>query len=308
MSDYWYTDEYGRKRHVEEGASSGISGKAKLKYRHESINSSLYGYGGFSKDSALWLTSCPGCGAGVYYCKCSNGGRVFFNTLAPEWEKHPCTSMKTYEPKNIDEKYSLITPTHNYYQHHEDYERRSTTFEVPNFLKSIKINTTNDILYKNLTQNTMILVREYNGKFYLTIVVTTKKFKNHHLCNNKRFNNQDIMQEYIISLLSKVDFTESIDISNEVVHTKGNKKIIKLDKFQSMTINQNQKKPKKSSKINGAKKSKIKQEFKPLEPNDYVSKNDGLKIKKKKNETITKEATQEVSIEDLGKNDWKVIK
>ncbi|QFR43757.1 hypothetical protein [Sulfurimonas xiamenensis] len=303
MSDYWYTDEYGRKRHVQDGVSSDSA-----RYRHESIYNPFYAHSDFSKDSYLYLTSCPKCFEAVYYCNCSNGGRVFFDSLAPDWDKHPCTSTATYQPKNIDEKYSLIIPTHNYYQRHEDYERRSTTFEVPSFLKSIKINTTDDILYKNLTQNTMILVRESNGRFYLTIIVTTKKFKNHHLCNNKRFNNQYIMQEYIISLLSKVDFTQSVDISNEVMHTKGNKKIIKLDKFQSITINKNQKKAKKPSKKNVIKKNKIKQEFKPVEQKVYVSKKTGLKIVKKKNTDIINETTENVSVESLEENEWKIVK
>lgn len=34
---------------------------------------------------------CPECGAAVFFCQFSNGGRVFFDELGPPWPKHPCT-------------------------------------------------------------------------------------------------------------------------------------------------------------------------------------------------------------------------
>jgi len=35
--------------------------------------------------------SCPVCGDAVYYYESPDGGRVFFDELAPPWPKHPCT-------------------------------------------------------------------------------------------------------------------------------------------------------------------------------------------------------------------------
>lgn len=34
---------------------------------------------------------CPECRERCYFFKASNGGRVFFDTLWPDWDKHPCT-------------------------------------------------------------------------------------------------------------------------------------------------------------------------------------------------------------------------
>lgn len=35
--------------------------------------------------------NCPVCQCPVYFYQCVNGGRVFFDSLSPEWFKHPCT-------------------------------------------------------------------------------------------------------------------------------------------------------------------------------------------------------------------------
>ncbi|MGM4990517.1 hypothetical protein [Tardiphaga sp. 841_E9_N1_2] len=40
---------------------------------------------------------CPVCMERVYFFKASNGGRVFFDTLWPDWDKHPCTISETSE-------------------------------------------------------------------------------------------------------------------------------------------------------------------------------------------------------------------
>jgi hypothetical protein len=40
---------------------------------------------------------CPFCQQRVYFFKASNGGRVFFDTLWPEWDKHPCTISETVD-------------------------------------------------------------------------------------------------------------------------------------------------------------------------------------------------------------------
>jgi len=40
---------------------------------------------------------CPVCQSEVYFFEASNGGRVFFNTLWPEWDKHGCTIADTVD-------------------------------------------------------------------------------------------------------------------------------------------------------------------------------------------------------------------
>ncbi len=41
------------------------------------------------EESETWQTTCPKCSASVYFVK-HNGGAVWFDSLGPPWEKHPC--------------------------------------------------------------------------------------------------------------------------------------------------------------------------------------------------------------------------
>lgn len=39
---------------------------------------------------------CPECQCPVFYYQSENGGRVFFDQLGPPWDKHPCTTRRTW--------------------------------------------------------------------------------------------------------------------------------------------------------------------------------------------------------------------
>lgn len=39
---------------------------------------------------------CPICSAPVFFYQSPYGGRVFFDTLFPDWDKHPCTDNREY--------------------------------------------------------------------------------------------------------------------------------------------------------------------------------------------------------------------
>lgn len=39
-------------------------------------------------------TTCPVCGAAVYYYESAYGGKVYFDELGPPWPKHPCTTRE----------------------------------------------------------------------------------------------------------------------------------------------------------------------------------------------------------------------
>jgi len=294
MRDYWYTDELGRKRHVQNGESNNSN--LREYHRHENIKNTFYKDGGSSKDSYLYVTKCPVCSEKVYFCNCSNGGRVFFETLAPHWTKHPCTSTKNYDPLNLHDKYSIITPTYNSYKLHEDYEKRLTIFKVPSFLESFKINTTDNILYKNITENTMLLIREENSKLYLTIIVTTEKFTNQHICTDEIFYDQKLMETYIESKLSKVDFSDSIDISHQTVRTSENKKRLIFDKYDRLQRKEVANKNKKKS--SRKKSSNIQRTKKPKNQKKWPKKSTIKRIDKIK----------DLSIESLAENGWKVVK
>lgn len=80
----------------------------------------------YDSKSFLYNTKCPVCSSEVYFCRCSNGGRVFFDTLYPLWDKHPCTITSEIDYSN-SKGYSLILPILSIEKKHE------ITFQVPNF-------------------------------------------------------------------------------------------------------------------------------------------------------------------------------
>ncbi len=50
-----------------------------------------------SPRTSAWLTpnaKCPVCKVRVYFYSNDAGSRVYFDTLAPDWDKHPCTDKK----------------------------------------------------------------------------------------------------------------------------------------------------------------------------------------------------------------------
>lgn len=294
MCDYWYTDEFGRKRHVQKGEP--YNSNLRTYYRDESIKNSFSKYGGSSKDSYLRVTKCPVCSETVYFCSCSNGGRIFFETLAPHWTKHPCTSNNTYDSSKLNDRYSVILPIRNSYILHKDYEKRYTIFKVPSSPDFMKIETTNDILYKNLTENTTLLIREDNSKLYLTIIVTTKKFINQHICTDEVFPSQKYMAKFIEAKLSKVDFADSIDISHQTVRTSENKKRFIFDEYDRFKRKEVEKKGKKKpsrTKYSNNKRAKKSQKQKVLPKKESIKRIDEIK---------------DLSIESLAENGWKIIK
>jgi len=51
-------------------------------------------------------TSCPQCGAPVFYYEHPNGARVYFDELGPPWPKHPCTVLA--KPLKVVKKHPVI--------------------------------------------------------------------------------------------------------------------------------------------------------------------------------------------------------
>lgn len=47
---------------------------------------------------------CPVCGDRVYFYQSEYGGRVFFDSLAPDWTKHPCTDRRDWSWEHFDPK------------------------------------------------------------------------------------------------------------------------------------------------------------------------------------------------------------
>lgn len=66
-------------------------------------------------ESQLYKTSCPVCHEKVFFYRSPYDGRVFFDTLAPEWLKHPCTdnnSDKIFRDISLEEKFDF----HRYFK------------------------------------------------------------------------------------------------------------------------------------------------------------------------------------------------
>ena len=282
---YWYTDELGRKRHVQ-NETSDENKTSKVKKHTYKYHSAFYTYADNIVTSYLSPTKCPVCKATVYFCNCSNGGRVFFDTLAPLWEKHPCTTTHT-STIEYDEVYSFIIPSRISIIEQNGIQTKITRFSVPDFMNPFELDTSYAVLHKNITESSMILVKKVKKTLYLTVIVTSRKYNNKYLIRDKSFQNQIELEQYLIKTLSQVDLRVNISSAHKRTSTDKNKKIIKINKLQS---------------------KQKKQVFKPIVQEKYISKKTGLKIKKKKNETLTKDITEEMGIEDLEKNGWKIVK
>lgn len=226
MNEYWYTDEFGRKRHVNGELNSSHDKNKSQTYSYN--NSFSYNYS--VTKSHLYITKCPVCDNQVYFCQCSNGGRVFFDTLSPLWKKHPCTSINNDEPKLL-KKYSIILPHATHQTSFEGITKKETVFYVPDFLDSMKLNTTNKILHQNLIQYTSILIRKEYDIFYLTIIVTSSKFNNSYFCKDLNFTTQLEIEQFIYKELSKKDFYDDFSPYKESKEEISTVKTSRLKKF-----------------------------------------------------------------------------
>ena len=83
MSDYWYTDVYGRKRHVTDDSYSDFTGESNIftsKYNRDRLN---------AYQDITVRTSCPICNDDVYFIR-HNGGSIYVDDLGWPWPKHKC--------------------------------------------------------------------------------------------------------------------------------------------------------------------------------------------------------------------------
>jgi len=228
MSDYWFTDEQGRKRHV--GGDSNERHSVAAKHNYHAINSLFSSYSSHFGRSRLHSTHCPVCSADVFFCECDNGGRVFFDTLAPTWKKHPCTT--NYESGNKVKTYRLIHPIENHFIKNGENISKKTVMEVPDFMDRFELNINNTRVYANLVDNCTILVRQHNGKLLLTILINNKKFKNEYFCRDKEFEGQRELVEFLERVMWNTDFKESLNIKKKEneIKTLGDHKIIQINK------------------------------------------------------------------------------
>lgn len=114
---------------------------------------------------------CPVCNAPVYFYQASNGGRVFFDDLAPHWPKHPCTdnTLRTYRPVA----YALLTPRkHTPNWEKEGWEPASVTkVDLPPPITRIHLKKIDSdglqiivgaVVEHPLPRDTLLFIREYD--------------------------------------------------------------------------------------------------------------------------------------------------
>jgi len=224
----YYTDELGRTRCFEADSSERYSVVAKHNYH--AINSVFSSYSSHFSQSRLHSTHCPVCSADVFFCECDNGGRVFFDSLAPTWKKHPCTT--NYESGNRVKTYHLIHPKENHFIKEGEKSSKKIVMEVPDFMTHFELSINKSSVYDNLINNCTLMVRQQNGMLLLTIIVNNKKFKNEYLCNDKEFSNQRDLENFIESVLWDTDLSVSMKIKKKEneIKSHGDHKIIQISK------------------------------------------------------------------------------
>ncbi len=224
----YYTDEQGRIRCFNGDSSERHS--ITTKHDYYAIKSLFSNYSRSFSRSRLHSTHCPVCSVDVFFCECDNGGRVFFDTLAPTWKKHPCTT--NYESGNHVKTYRLIHSKENHFIKKGEKSSKKTVMEVPDFMDTFELNLNNTRAYANLVDNCTILVRQHNTKLLLTILVNNKKFKNEYLCRDKEFACQRELEEFLESVMWNTDLSESLEITKPKNDIQGfdSQKIIKINK------------------------------------------------------------------------------
>lgn len=156
--------------------------------------------------SKIYETNCPVCNSSVFFCKCLNGGRVFFDDLSPTWSKHHCTDH-SYSPKEENGQYFMY-PTSIY--------KNNIVFNkhIP-CLGKFKIPTANNNVFKlNIMENTTLLLSCIKDAKYLTILISKGTYKNHTLVKNEIFETLTEILSFIFQVLSQKDLSIDMNINS----------------------------------------------------------------------------------------------
>ena len=154
--------------------------------------------------SRIYQSSCPVCSFNVYFCNCSNGGKVFFDSLAPEWEKHPCTNNTI---NNHSSEYYIFVYFTSFFKGSFIFNKHI------NDIKKFKIPSRNNKTFiKNIVNNVIILIRAKKDLHILTLIISYGKYKNHILVKDKFFKVFEHLLSFIIYVLSQKDLSTNINI------------------------------------------------------------------------------------------------
>jgi hypothetical protein len=137
----------------------------------------------------------------IFYCKCENGGRVFFETLYPTWDKHkcPCYSDNEYIEKmnSIDNKifFRILHP--------EFYNRRKSIFKYTKNegLKDFELKITNSNLYSDIKESKINILYSIQSDKTIYLKVLDRHYK--ELVTE--ITSVDKFQKCFQSILNKLD-------------------------------------------------------------------------------------------------------
>lgn len=151
--------------------------------------------------------SCPSCkGIEIFFCDCNNGGKVFFETLYPEWRKHncPCVQQKNQSSNlQVDDYYSLVFPS--------SFKENKLFYKKINDLPDFTIEVKNKYIYNNIIKNINLLVKYKKSRIILKVILSSKKFSNYLLVNNAIFNSFQEFKKFLIYILTQTDLSKDKD-------------------------------------------------------------------------------------------------
>lgn len=221
---YCYYDEYGRFRSTR-GVSLGWKqwtsldpykqiekDKGSLKKsisKNTRVNSRQFSTQEYRTGSKIFLTkcSCSSCkGIEIFFCDCSNGGKVFFETLYPEWRKHncPCFQEKNQSSNSqVHDYYSLVFPS--------SFKDNKLFYKKINDLPAFTIEVKNKYIYNNAIKNINLLVKYKKSRIILKVILSSKKFSNYLLVNNAIFNSFQEFKKFLIYILTQMDLSKDKD-------------------------------------------------------------------------------------------------
>ena len=234
-----YTDEYGRIRSdigkldyqpykpkhpskiLDYNGKNIIEGIEKFRENKNYRNSFLY----------QTICTCPKCrNKPIFYCKCQNGGRVFFESLSPDWKKHKCPCYEQDIDK-IEKQTSYENLYKNLYPHSYDKKNKQLIYKANEELDDFYLPYQNS-LYENLTKNIHLLYRVQEKIIYIKVL----DFNYQVLYKEKKFGDTNQIISFLKLILSKVKFSnyKSLKSINQIDVKKNKPRTKTKDNFNSV--------------------------------------------------------------------------
>ena len=205
-----YTDEYGR---IRSDKNNGLDYKPyrpshpskSIDYNGKNIQNNIHIFPQHKveRDSYLYQTicDCQEChNILLFYCKCKNGGRVFFESLSPSWKKHECPCYSN----NLDIEKDILESNlyKNLYPHSYDYKskQKKLIFKNNEGLSDFDILVKkNSFLYIKLIEDLTLLYRIEKDIIMVNILSKDNKL----LYKDKKFKSVGDLKSFLTKEFSR---------------------------------------------------------------------------------------------------------